>query len=350
MAYLHEVWAILRELAPWLFLGAAVGGFLHAFVPRGLIRRQLGGRGIGPVVKASLVGVPMPLCSCSVIPTGLGLKKDGASDGATVSFLVSTPQTGVDSLLVAAAFLGWPFALFKFAAAFVTGVVGGAWANLAGREGGPIPAEPEGPGSCCHDDACGADGNDPDPAPRGLLARLREGARFAFADLLGMIWGWLAIGILVSAALTLWLDPGELIGTWFATGVVAMAVMLLISLPLYVCAVASVPIAAALVHAGMPTGAALVFLMAGPATNVATIGAIYRVLGGRVTGVYLAVVIVGSVGLGWAYADPHVHGEEGWFFDLAAGALALTIAAFALRDAWRRLRRDDVHAERVRAH
>ena len=130
MTFIHAVWAIMLELSPWLLVGAAIAGVLHVLMPRDFIRRHLGGRGWMSTVKASVIGVPMPLCSCSVIPTGLGLKRDGAGTGASVSFLTSTPQTGVDSITVTAAFLGWPFALFKVAAALVMGVTGGIASNL----------------------------------------------------------------------------------------------------------------------------------------------------------------------------------------------------------------------------
>ena len=126
---LDAIWRILTELAPWLLLGTLIAAVLHVVLPRNLVRQQL--RGYWGVVKAVLLGVPMPLCSCGVIPAGLGLKRDGASDGAAVGFLISTPQTGVDSILVSASFLGWPFALFKVVSAGITGLVGGWWAEAA---------------------------------------------------------------------------------------------------------------------------------------------------------------------------------------------------------------------------
>ena len=129
---IDAIWNILLELAPWLLLGAVVAGALHVILPANWMQRHLTGR--GGVLKAVLVGIPLPLCSCGVIPVGLGLKRDGASNGAAVGFLISTPQTGVDSILVSASFLGWPFALFKVFAALVTGLIGGTLADAVSTE------------------------------------------------------------------------------------------------------------------------------------------------------------------------------------------------------------------------
>lgn len=317
MTFFVAAWEILLELAPWLLLGTAVAGLLHVLLPRRMVHEQL--RGPWGVVKAVLVGVPMPLCSCGVIPAGLGLKKDGASDGSSVAFLVSTPQTGVDSILVAASFLGWPFALFKVAAAAVTGVVGG-WITEAAGDGGATAGAP-------------VVGETPD-GRRGLRAMADHGL-----TILRSIWGWLVLGVLVSAAIEVWVPDAWLRGLG-ALGILGAAgAALLVSLPLYVCATASVPIAAALVAGGMPTGAALVFLMAGPATNVATVGAVYRGFGRRTTAIYLATIVAGSIGAallfdrllaGAAAAPASVHGRASWW----AVASALLLLALLARFAW----------------
>ena len=140
-ALLLASWDVMLELSVWLLLGAIIASLLHAFIPSSMIRKQF--QGVSGVFKAVLLGVPLPLCSCGVIPAGLGLKKDGASSGSTVGFLISTPQTGVDSILVCASFLGWPFALFKVFAAFLTGIVGGVICNLFPDES-PAVEEPVG--------------------------------------------------------------------------------------------------------------------------------------------------------------------------------------------------------------
>lgn len=297
--YFIHVWGILLELSPALLLGLLVAGLLHVLLPPGMISRHLSGRSYRDVGRAVLFGIPMPLCSCGVIPTALGLRKQGASRGAATGFLISTPQTGVDSILVAASFLGWPFALFKVLAAFVTGMIGGVLVNLTEKkETAPGP----GPAETC------------DPVRRSPA----EVIRYAVFDLLGSIDIWIVLGVLVSALITVLVPPGYLAGTDWAGGILAMLIMLVIALPLYVCTTGSVPIAAALIAAGLPPGAALVFLMAGPATNVATLGAVYRALGKRVLAIYLGTVAVLSIILGLAFdwvlagvatpAHHHVHG------------------------------------------
>ena len=318
-AYLSSVWVVLTELAPWLLLGAVVAGLMHGLLPRGFVRRQLSGR--SGVVKAVGLGIPLPLCSCGVIPAGLGLKEDGASDGAAVGFVTATPQTGVDSILVSASFLGWPFALWKVVAALVTGVAGG-W--LTDAAGGRTEVAPEAA-----------------PVPTGGRPTSRQMFDHGL-EMVQVIWGWLLFGVLMSAALSTWLPPdtfAELTGT--GTLLTFLSV-LLVSIPLYVCATASVPIAAALVGAGMPTGAAMVFLMAGPATNVATLGAVKRAFGVRTLGVYLGTLVLGSLVFGLAYEELFgavtlgaVHAHEhapAWWKGVAAGALIGLIAWFALQD------------------
>lgn len=311
----------MLELAPWLLLGAAVGGLLHVLLPPGLLKGHL--RGAWGVVKAVALGVPMPLCSCGVIPVGVSLKRSGASGGSVVGFLISTPQTGVDSILVAASLLGWPFALFKVAAAAVTGVVGGWITDRAAPSGGMPSLE------VVDDDAPRA-GN-----------RVRE--FFSYAQMLiRSIWRWLVFGVLVSAAITVLLPADALAGLADYGGLAAMLLTLAVSVPLYVCAVASVPIAAALVAGGFPTGAALVFLMAGPATNVATMGAVRRTLGGRALGVYLVVIIVGSVAAGLLFeavlpaagaVDALGEHSMGWWAVASAVALLALFARFAFDEA-----------------
>lgn len=316
-------WQVLVELAPWLLLGAAVSGAVHALLPAGFVRRQLTGR--WGVWKAVALGVPLPLCSCGVIPATLGLKKDGASDGAAVAFLVSTPQTGVDSILVSASFLGWPFALFKVAAATVTGLIAG---TLVDAGGGP----PE------HAPAPGTDL----PDTRSAWARGLAHAD----DVVGTIWGWIAFGVLASAALHAWIPVGALAGTRLGSGPLASLAVLGVAIPLYVCATASVPIAAGLLHAGLPPSAALVFLLAGPATNVATIGAVYRSFGARVLGIYLGTVAVGAFTLGQLFdrvlpvggARLPAHAHDSAVGALAAIVLLLLMVRYAWRDvvAWLR--------------
>jgi uncharacterized membrane protein YraQ (UPF0718 family)/copper chaperone CopZ len=276
--FLEATWSVLLELAPWLLLGVAVAALLHAALPRDFVRRHLGGT--GKVGRAVLLGVPLPLCSCGVIPAGLGLRKDGASDGASVGFLIATPQTGVDSFLVSGSLLGWPFAAFKVGSAALLGWIGGRIVDASGPPPAPVAAD----------------------EPRdGSRPGLRAGASHGL-DVLRSIWGWIVVGVLVSAALTT-LVPAEAMHRFaeLGGGWLAPLTVLALSVPLYVCATASVPIAAALVAGGFPPGAALVFLMAGPATNVATLGAVKGAFGKRVLAIYLVTIVIGSLGLAWLF-------------------------------------------------
>jgi hypothetical protein len=320
---LDAVWQVWLQLAPWLLLGAAAAGLLHVLLPRDFARRQF--RGLGGVGKAVALGVPLPLCSCGVIPAALGLKKDGASDGAAVGFLISTPQTGVDSLLVSASFLGWPFTIFKALSALVMGLVGGAATEAL------------------HTDADGVARLGEATAPQSTVGFFEH-----MVDVIRPIWKWIVFGVVASAAITVWIPPGAIAGWSEFHPALAGLAALSIALPLYVCATASVPIAAALIAQGLPTGAALVFLMAGPATNVATIGAVKRAFGGRVLAVYLATVVMGSVGLAYLYdafipfealgSLTHEHGHPWWAW-ASAVVLAGLFVYFVfddLRSTWLR--------------
>ena len=301
---LDNLLAVALNLSPWLLVGAAAAGLIHGLLPAGFVRRSLRGR--WGVVKAVLLGIPLPLCSCGVIPAAVGLKKDGASDGASVGFLISTPQTGVDSILVSASFLGWPFALFKVFSAFVMGMAGGLLADLVSPGARPSPESAVHlvPTHPAHR-----------PGLRGMFAHAVE--------TLESIWYWLLFGVVLSAAISTFIPP-ETMQRFASLGPLGTAlVMLVLSLPMYVCSTSSVPIAAALVAGGMPHGAALVFLVAGPASNVATIGAVYKTFGARVFWVYLSVVALGSLGLGMLFDGMGLAGSATAGHQHEAGPLAI---------------------------
>lgn len=315
--FLLATWIVLLELAPWLLVGAFIAGVLHVLLPPSFLQRQFSGR-LG-VLKAVVLGVPLPLCSCGVIPVGMSLKKNGGSDGATVAFLISTPQTGVDSILVSASLLGWPFAIFKLVSAAVTGIIGGWLADLGNLTSTTDETTSESP---------------PAITKNRLVALYQHSV-----EMLQSIWRWLVFGVLVSAAIEVFVPENMLSSTQAYGGLIAMLATLAISLPLYVCATASVPIAAALVASGLPVGAALVFLMAGPATNVATVGAVYRTLGLRVLVIYLTTVIAGSTFCGWLFGYliharvdhvSHEHTTNLWWQVCSA----LILLAFLARFAW----------------
>ena len=316
--YLLEVWRVFLELSPALIAGTLIAGALHVLLPPSLIHRHMSKPGFGSSVRAALIGVPMPLCSCGVVPTALGLKREGASNGATTSFLISTPQTGVDSILVSASFLGWPFAIFKVFAAFITGVIGGLLADKV------APETAQAPPSVNNNEA------------RFSRPRWLEALHYALYDMFAAIDQWLLVGVLIAAGITVSV-PGDFFTqlSW-AQGITGMLLMLAIATPLYVCTTASVPIAASFIAAGMPLGTALVFLMAGPATNVATLGAIFRVLGGRLLAVYLGTVIVMSIMFGLSFdwvldqatvpTHAHVHADS--TLDTASALLVIVLIVY----------------------
>ena len=317
MDYWKNVWEVLSELSFWLLFGCFISGLLHILVSQKWLNRHLGGTGFSSVLKSVFIGVPMPLCSCGVIPAAIGLKKKGAGSGVAMGFLISTPQTGVDSIFVSASMLSWPFAVFKLFSAFLLGIIGGAVSNsIPSKE---VERAEEG------------------KEESGQSNKLYSIYDFAINDLLYMIWGWIVIGVLVSAAITTWM-PAEAFSNWTSYSLLlVLLAVLVISLPLYVCATSSVPIAAALVDSGMPLSAALVFLMAGPATNVATIGAVYKGFGGKHLLNYLLTIILGSLLLAYCFdfllsgqdaGGMHHHASESYFTYL----LLFFFALFLLRD------------------
>jgi uncharacterized membrane protein YraQ (UPF0718 family) len=276
-------WDTLCEMAPYLLFGFLAAGALSVFVRPQTIERYMGGRGLWSVFKASLFGVPLPLCSCSVIPVAASLRRHGASKGATAAFLLSTPQTGVDSILVTFSLLGPVFALFRPIAAFVSGLLGGAAVEFSSRQDGASESVP-----ACHDDCC---------ADHAHGSRLLRMVRYGFLTLPSDIGIALLLGLAVAGGISA-LIPNDFFLRTVGGGFAAMLLMMAVGIPIYVCATASVPIAAAMMSKGVSPGAALVFLMTGPATNAAGIAAVWRTMGPRTAVVYLAAVAFTALGSG----------------------------------------------------
>lgn len=275
-------------MAPYLLLGFVLAGILHGIVPQQWVARHLGGRGWWAALKGALIGTPLPLCSCGVIPFAGLLRRQGASKPAIVSFLISTPQTGVDSILAAYAILGLPLALWKVLTAMVSGVIGGI---LSGLGQPPLTAEPPEESDCgsAHGSCCAAPGKP--------ISRLREMTVYGLGTLIEDVALWLVIGTFVGGAIAAFV-PDNLLTGLFPNPFIQMLAVLVVAVPLYVCATGSVPVAAALVLKGMPLGAAVVFLIAGPATNVATLSVFTKVLGRRTVAVYLGTILVVSIAFG----------------------------------------------------
>lgn len=299
MAFLliTSFWFTLAAMAPWLLLGFAAAGILSVCFPAAFVERHLGGGGVGPVVKASVLGVPLPVCSCGVIPLGAGLFRQGASRGATSSFMLSTPQTGVDSILATYALLGPVLAVVRPVVALVNGIVGGLLIDTLVKPGAPTPHADETPaGSCCSDakaPCCDSEAAaKAAPAPAWVRA-LRYGLVTLPADLAGA----LVLGVLLAALLTASVPPDAL-APYLGGGVLAMFAAVAVSTPLYVCATASIPIGLGLLAAGASPGAVLAFLIAGPATNAATVAVTWKLLGKRTGLLYLLNVVATAIAAG----------------------------------------------------
>ncbi len=320
--YLNELVYLLNEMAPWLILGLVFAGLLKVFFPQDKVQKYMGKSTTKSAVNASLLGIPMPLCSCGVIPTGISFFRNGASKGATNSFLISTPQTGVDSIFATYSMLGWPFAVLRPIVAFVTGILGGILTNQFVKEK-PAPKAAQKPvftgfamapaagkptngslltvtpqaqkkpsnGAVCNDSSCGCHAE----KPKGNA--FMQATHYAFIELLQDIAKWLIIGFLIAALISVVL-PDDFFSSFKGLGFLEILVILAASVPIYICATGSIPIAAVLLLKGVSPGAALVFLMAGPATNVATISVIGSTMGRKSLFVYLGTIIGGAIVFG----------------------------------------------------
>ncbi|MCL5278555.1 MAG: SO_0444 family Cu/Zn efflux transporter [Planctomycetes bacterium] len=304
-----DFWATVGEMSPYLLFGFFVAGLLSVFVSQKMVERHLGGRGFLPVLKATLFGIPLPLCSCGVIPVAMSLRKHGASKGSTISFLLSTPQTGVDSILVTYSLLGPVFAIFRPLAALVTGLVGGILVDLFGQEPGDLKMADGGqrtedsaapnPQSAIMSPAALTGGRNPQSEAAGEHCcchhavspgrKLLNGLKYGFISLPRDIGKPLLLGLAI-AALIATVVPDDFFAARLGRGLPAMLVMMLIGIPMYVCASASVPVAAALILKGLGPGAALVFLITGPGTNAAGLATIWNTLGRRTAILYLLTV------------------------------------------------------------
>ena len=265
-------------MSPYLLFGLIIAALLNRFLSVDTVANHLGKSNIFSVIKSVLFGIPLPLCSCSVIPAGVLLKQKGASKGAVISFFIATPITGVDSIFATYSLLGGFFTVFRIVAATITSLVAGLLANIF------LPAatpQSESPTSC----------KKMDPTPAKSLRQVFD---YAVNKLLGEIWRPLLVGVLIGGAIT-FLVPDEFINTYLGSPWLSMVAMLAIAVPMYVCATGSIPIAAALLLKGISPGAALVFLLAGPATNAVTIAVVVRELGRRAAVLYVATIALLSL-------------------------------------------------------
>ena len=330
---LTEIWTLLCEMSPYLLLGFLLAGLMHEFIPGKVYTKYLGDNSLKSVVLAALFGVPLPLCSCGVIPTAMGIRKEGASKGATISFLIATPQTGVDSIIATYSLMGLPFAIIRPIVALVTAVFGGVLCNTLSEK---------------IEDRCDNLGNTTasthplTPTPT-FFHRIARAFSYAFGEMMEDIGKWLAMGLVVAGIIT-----AAVPDSWFTifqgNTFYSILFVLAFSIPMYLCATGSIPIALALMLKGLTPGAALVLLMAGPASNAASILVVGKVLGKRSMLTYLIAIITGAVlfGFGIDYLLPRewftapvaqyaaCHEEGIGFFSYLCTGLLLVLMARAL--------------------
>jgi len=335
---LIAAWQILCTSAPYVIFGLLMAGVLKAIIPDSFVNKHLGGKSAKAVVKASLLGVPLPLCSCGVVPVAASLKEQGAGPGPTTAFLISTPETGVDSIAITYALLDPVMTIIRPLAALITAISAGLLVNLLPNKS-PGPTSPA--ANCCCPETC----KPPTTAPGTPLHRaIPDGIRYAFGQLLRDIGPYLVAGIAIAGVIT-WLIPDGFVEQHLGSGITSMLIMLAAGVPLYVCASASTPIVAALALKGLSPGAALVFLMVGPATNAASITVVAKLLGKPVAVVYVTVIALCALVMGmainalygWlaidisAWTTGMQHSEDGPFSTLAAIALLALIARAVIK-------------------
>jgi hypothetical protein len=301
---LNETLAMFLEMSPYMLLGLAFVGILHLAVTKEMVSKYVGKKDIWSVFKASLFGVPLPLCSCGVIPTSVFLTKNGASKGSTVSFLISTPQTGIDSIIATYGMMGWLFAIYRPIAAFVMGIIGGTITHAF------IKDEKEEPKAKMIEigqyapkeetDSCGGSCNDEEQEkPKGTWNKLKSMWNYAFVEFLDDISKQFIVGVIIAGFIAYFLPADLLSEMNLTSGIIAMLAVILIGIPMYVCATASIPIAVALMMKGFSPGVAFVFLAVGPATNAASLSILAKTLGKKVTVMYVTIMSVTAIIMGY---------------------------------------------------
>lgn len=331
--FARQFFLLLAQMAPWLLLGFLLAGILHVWVPSRLYVPKLSGRSFKSVLLATLFGIPLPICSCGTMPTAVALRREGAGKGACVGFLISTPATGADSILATWSLLGLPFALLRPVAAFLTALFGGALANFLTR------GEPEETPGNAQETLSGAKG-----AHASLRGKLRETLRYGFVEMVGNIGKWLFVGLLLGALVATAVPDGFFAGLR-SSPLLCMLLVLALTMPMYTCATGSIPLALALIEKGLTPGAALVLLMAGPATSVASMLVVGKAFGKRTLAAYLLSIAGGAFLFGFLVDSlwmeeflatlplggcaAHGHGGTDWT-NVAAAVLLSALALNAL--------------------
>ena len=352
--FVWQFFTLFSEMAPFLLLGFLLAGLLHVWVPNHLYIPKIAKPNFMSVLWAALFGVPLPICSCGVIPTSIALRREGASKGASVSFLISTPATGVDSILATYSLLGGPFAILRPIAAFVTAMLGGVFTNAVTKNEGDTGVavvgeehehhhDHEHHEHCeCGEDHCGCSCGDHDEyGNKSFTQKILATLEYGFVDMVGNVSKWLTIGLLLGALIAAFV-PDDFFLFLHEYPVLCMLVVLVLAMPMYTCATGSIPLALALVEKGITPGAALVLLMAGPATSIASMLVVGKAFGKRTLFAYLTSIALGAMFFGFvvdtffmdsflssmlphASAECHGHGALGVFDYICAGLLAVLI-------------------------
>lgn len=307
---MNEVLNLINEMSPFLLLGFFFAGLLHAFVPGAVYSRYLSGHNFRSVFYAALLGVPLPLCSCGVLPTAMSLRKQGASKGATAAFLIATPETGVDSIAATYSLMGLPFAITRPVVAFCTALFAGVLVNRFDNGNdtqGKLCYDmehssydtPTATETCCHKEdeheehSCCCQHTHVN-VQCSIFNKIKEALHYGFVEMMGDIGKWLVIGLIVAGLITVFV-PDSYFEVFKDNTALSMLLVLAIAIPMYICATGSIPIAVALIMKGLTPGAALVLLMAGPACNVASMLVIGKQLGKKSLALYLFAIICGAI-------------------------------------------------------
>jgi len=324
---LTSIWDMTTEMSPYLLLGFLLAGLMHEFIPRQVYANYLSKNNFRSVLLAAIFGVPLPLCSCGVLPTAMGLRREGGSRGATISFLIATPQTGVDSIIATYSLMGLPFAIVRPIVAFLTALFGGTLVNVFEDK----------------DEVIVVRNTVQEEDKKSFVEKLKGSIAYGFVEMMGDIGKWLVVGLIVAGIITA-MVPDAWFSAFKDNSVLSILLVLCISIPMYVCATGSIPIAVALMMKGLTPGAALVLLMAGPACNVASLLVVDKVMGRRTLLLYLLAIVGGAVafGLGIDYLLPREwftstliaegachHGGYNWF-SIASTILLILLLINAL--------------------
>ena len=293
-----SIWEIFQLLAPFMLIGLLLAGMIHVFIPRNVIQRLMGGKGLLSVITSAAIGIPLPICSCAVVPVSIELRRKGASKPSIMSFLITTPESGIDSIMITWGLLGPFMAIARPIASFFSALLAGFFAVGLLRDNDSRKHEDTSCTDQCDDH--GIKSFDDDENHGGIFLSFKRILSYAFKKMADEIVFSLLVGLLL-AGLIIVAFPDNLSMYGLEKGIIPMLIMLSASVPLYMCASASTPIAVALIVKGISPGAAMVFLLAGPATNVTTITMLTRQFGGRFVRIYLACIIAGALISGYVF-------------------------------------------------